>query len=215
MVQGPRRRDHRHPRHRCLDARQPGIGCRRRQPANGAWHPSRRTTGKPVVRGERRWRRRGASSRARTSSSRTASSSSATAPRAQRSTPPNGGFPSTVADLESDPSSSTTESDYFGGQKINEVLVQASKDVVPGWTYLPFQTYANSIFGDTVGPGLRLEQRPERRAHRLAGREHQVWKPARIHRFRQVGHRAVRKPCDARLADRPPREKRISLPCPL
>ena len=62
----------------------------------------------------------------------------------------NGGFPSTVADLESD-EFLNYESEYFGGQKINEVLVQASKDVVPGWSYLPFQTYANSIFGDTVG----------------------------------------------------------------
>ena len=62
----------------------------------------------------------------------------------------NGGFPSTVADLESEDFLGY-ESDYFGGQKINEVLVQASKDVVPGWSYLPFQTYANSIYGDTVG----------------------------------------------------------------
>ncbi|KQM83600.1 sugar ABC transporter substrate-binding protein [Agromyces sp. Leaf222] len=61
-----------------------------------------------------------------------------------------GGFPSTVADLESD-EFLNYESDYFGGQKINEVLSQASKDVLPGWTYLPFQAYSNSIFGDTVG----------------------------------------------------------------
>ena len=62
----------------------------------------------------------------------------------------NGGFPSTTADLQ-DPAFLNAESKYFGGQKINEVLVQASKDVVPGWSYLPFQTYANSIFSDTVG----------------------------------------------------------------
>ena len=62
----------------------------------------------------------------------------------------NGGFPSTTADLESD-SFLNAENAYFGGQKINEVLVQASKDVVPGWSYLPFQTYANSIYSDTVG----------------------------------------------------------------
>lgn len=62
----------------------------------------------------------------------------------------NGGFPSTVADLEAD-SFVNAENAYFGGQKVNEVLVQAAKDVVPGWHYLPFQTYANSIFGDSVG----------------------------------------------------------------
>jgi len=40
---------------------------------------------------------------------------------------------------------------YFGGQPINQVLSQASGDVLPGWSYLPFQVYANSIFPDTVG----------------------------------------------------------------
>jgi multiple sugar transport system substrate-binding protein len=40
---------------------------------------------------------------------------------------------------------------YFGGQAINQVLSQASGDVLPGWSYLPFQVYANSIFPDTVG----------------------------------------------------------------
>ncbi len=61
-----------------------------------------------------------------------------------------GGFPSTVADLESEEFLDYT-SDYFGGQKINEVLVQGSKDVVSGWKYLPFQAYANSVYSDTVG----------------------------------------------------------------
>jgi multiple sugar transport system substrate-binding protein len=40
---------------------------------------------------------------------------------------------------------------YFGGQKINTVLAQAADTVLPGWTYLPFQVYANSIFPDSVG----------------------------------------------------------------
>ena len=61
-----------------------------------------------------------------------------------------GSFPSTVADLESEEFLGY-ESEYFGGQKINEVLVKAAKDVVPGWSYLPFQVYSNSIFADTVG----------------------------------------------------------------
>lgn len=61
-----------------------------------------------------------------------------------------GGFPSTTADLE-DPEFKAFESEYFGGQKINEVLTQASADVAPGWSYLPYQVFANSIFGDTVG----------------------------------------------------------------
>lgn len=61
-----------------------------------------------------------------------------------------GGFPSTTAQLESDEFLNKAP-EYFGGQKINEVLVQAAKDVRPGWQYLPFQVYANSIFSDTVG----------------------------------------------------------------
>ena len=40
---------------------------------------------------------------------------------------------------------------YFGGQKINQVLSQAASQVLPGWSYLPFQVYANSIFPGTVG----------------------------------------------------------------
>ena len=62
----------------------------------------------------------------------------------------NGGFPSTTAQLDS-PEFADATSDYFGGQKVNQVLVQASKDVATGWQYLPFQVYANSVFPDTVG----------------------------------------------------------------
>lgn len=61
-----------------------------------------------------------------------------------------GGFPATTADLESDEFLAKAP-EYFGGQKINEVLVDAAKNVPSGWQYLPYQVYANSIFGDTVG----------------------------------------------------------------
>ncbi|SDO85051.1 carbohydrate ABC transporter substrate-binding protein, CUT1 family [Microbacterium testaceum StLB037] len=61
-----------------------------------------------------------------------------------------GGFPSTTAQL-SDPAFVDKKSDYFGGQQINQVLTQASSEVREGWSYLPFQVYANSIYGDTVG----------------------------------------------------------------
>ncbi|QCB92337.1 ABC transporter substrate-binding protein [Cellulomonas shaoxiangyii] len=61
-----------------------------------------------------------------------------------------GGFPATVADLESEEYLGE-ESEYFGGQKINEVLSQAAADVSEGWQYLPFQVYGNSVFNDTVG----------------------------------------------------------------
>lgn len=61
-----------------------------------------------------------------------------------------GGFPSTTKDLNSSEFLASAP-EYFGGQKINEVLVQGAKDVQTGWAYLPFQVYANSIFADTVG----------------------------------------------------------------
>ena len=61
-----------------------------------------------------------------------------------------GGFPSTTAELAA-PEFVNLESKYFGGQKINEVLTAAAKEVAPDWSYLPYQVYANSIFGDTVG----------------------------------------------------------------
>lgn len=61
-----------------------------------------------------------------------------------------GGFPATTADLGSS-DFINLKSDYFGGQQINQVLVGASKTVSSGWQYLPWQSYANGIYGDTVG----------------------------------------------------------------
>lgn len=61
-----------------------------------------------------------------------------------------GGFPATVADLESEEFLAET-SEYFGGQAINEVLSESSRNVLEGWQYLPYQVYANSIIGDSVG----------------------------------------------------------------
>lgn len=61
-----------------------------------------------------------------------------------------GGFPATVADLNS-PSFKEETIPYFGGQKANEVLTAAGGTVVKGWNYLPYQLYANSIYTDTVG----------------------------------------------------------------
>jgi len=61
-----------------------------------------------------------------------------------------GGFPATVADLQ-DPEFVDMELDYFGGQQVNQVLTDAATHVVEGWQYLPYQLYANTIYGDTVG----------------------------------------------------------------
>ena len=61
-----------------------------------------------------------------------------------------GGFPSTVKDLNSDSFLNDAPS-YFGGQQINKVLVDAANSVATGWQYLPWQSYANSIYADYVG----------------------------------------------------------------
>lgn len=61
-----------------------------------------------------------------------------------------GGFPATTKDLK-DPAFVDKPSAYFGGQQINQVLTGAADTVVKGWSYLPYQLYANSIYGDTVG----------------------------------------------------------------
>ncbi|MFB6720973.1 ABC transporter substrate-binding protein [Kribbella sp. NPDC056345] len=67
-----------------------------------------------------------------------------------------GGFPATTADLKA-PEFVSKKSAYFGGQAINEVLTGAAGTVAPGWSYLPYQLYANSIFGDTVGKSYQAK----------------------------------------------------------
>ena len=79
-----------------------------------------------------------------------------------------GGFPSTTADLTSKEFLDTAPA-YFGGQQINKVLADGAKNVLSGFSLLPYQAYANSIFGDTVGksyesssdlnPGLQAWQK--------------------------------------------------------
>jgi multiple sugar transport system substrate-binding protein len=61
-----------------------------------------------------------------------------------------GNFPSINSILDS-ASFQNAAPAYFGGQQINKVLASAAKSVIPGWSYVPFQVYANSIFSDTVG----------------------------------------------------------------
>jgi multiple sugar transport system substrate-binding protein len=61
-----------------------------------------------------------------------------------------GDFPSFNSIINS-PSFLAQAPAYFGGQQINKVLAQSSQTVLPGWSYLPFQVYANSIYPNTVG----------------------------------------------------------------
>ena len=61
-----------------------------------------------------------------------------------------GAFPATTKELNS-PEFLDKPFPYFGGQKANQILSAAASEVVPGWSFLPFQVYANSVFKDTVG----------------------------------------------------------------
>ncbi|MFC7326177.1 ABC transporter substrate-binding protein [Marinactinospora rubrisoli] len=75
-----------------------------------------------------------------------------TDPEAVRSLSRDAGlFPATTELLE-DPEWLGQESEVMGGQQANQVFAEASAAVAPGWQYLPIQVYANSVFGDTVGP---------------------------------------------------------------
>jgi multiple sugar transport system substrate-binding protein len=61
-----------------------------------------------------------------------------------------GAFPATTAELSSQ-EFLDTPFPYFGGQKANQVFAESAQNAVSGWSYLPYQVYANSIFNDTVG----------------------------------------------------------------
>lgn len=62
----------------------------------------------------------------------------------------NGAFPATTRHLESEKFLSR-EFDYFGGQQANKIFADSASNVVEGWSYLPYQVYANSVFNDTAG----------------------------------------------------------------
>ncbi|MFD5748863.1 ABC transporter substrate-binding protein [Streptomyces sp. NPDC127033] len=136
--------------------------------ATGAWMPTNLKTGAPAASGD--WRvaplpqwKAGAKASAESGGSSLAVPSVgknkalayafteyAAAGAGVKSRIKDGAFPATTADLTSK-EFLDTKFDYFGGQEINKVFSQSATEVVPDWTYLPFQVYANSIFNDTVG----------------------------------------------------------------
>ncbi|MER8001147.1 sugar ABC transporter substrate-binding protein [Streptomyces sp. NPDC095613] len=61
-----------------------------------------------------------------------------------------GAFPATTAELTSK-EFLAKKFDYFGGQEANKIFSESASQVPDGWSYLPFQVYANSIFNDNVG----------------------------------------------------------------
>jgi len=61
-----------------------------------------------------------------------------------------GGFPSQQSVIQSSEWINKPSS-YFGDQLINKVFRDSTDASLPGWQYLPFNNYANSVFGDSVG----------------------------------------------------------------
>ncbi|MFC0265559.1 ABC transporter substrate-binding protein [Alloscardovia macacae] len=49
--------------------------------------------------------------------------------------------------------------EYFGGQKFNEELATAAKNVRAGYKFLPFEVYARGKFGDFVGKSFTDKQK--------------------------------------------------------
>lgn len=61
-----------------------------------------------------------------------------------------GGIPPLTSVLADDKWLNETD-DFFGGQKTHETIAQASENVLPDFTYLPYMAYANSIAVDSIG----------------------------------------------------------------
>ncbi|KRA24150.1 hypothetical protein ASD65_06710 [Microbacterium sp. Root61] len=63
------------------------------------------------------------------------------------------GFPATT-EIMDDPEWLDREFEAYGGQKANQEGKTSAENVLAGWQYLPFQGYANNIFGDTAGKAM-------------------------------------------------------------
>ena len=68
-----------------------------------------------------------------------------------------GNFPALKSILESD-EFKNAENEYFGGQKVNEILSEAAQMESPEYQFLPFSTYAQSIFGDYMSKAYQGEE---------------------------------------------------------
>ena len=65
-----------------------------------------------------------------------------------------GGYPASLAEIR-DPAFVNRKYAGFADQKINPIFDEIAGTVGKGWQFLPYQTYANSIFGDTVGKSYK------------------------------------------------------------
>lgn len=68
-----------------------------------------------------------------------------------------GQFPTMKEDLEST-AFLDAKNEYFGGQQVNKIFAQSAADARTGWQFLPYNSYASSIFGDYVGKAYLGEE---------------------------------------------------------
>ena len=53
-----------------------------------------------------------------------------------------------------DPDFLDEEISYLGGQQARQIFEESADSTTPGWEWLPFQTYVNGIYPDTVGQSI-------------------------------------------------------------
>lgn len=68
-----------------------------------------------------------------------------------------GQFPTMKEDLEK-ADFLDAKNEYFGGQEVNKIFAQSAADALPGWQFLPYNSYAGTIFGDYVGKAYLGEE---------------------------------------------------------
>ena len=66
-----------------------------------------------------------------------------------------GQFPSLKSILNSD-EFINADDEYFGDQKINQVLVEAANQDITQFQYLPYTQYATTIYPDYTGPAYMV-----------------------------------------------------------
>jgi multiple sugar transport system substrate-binding protein len=59
-----------------------------------------------------------------------------------------------LKDAINDPGFLATESDFFAGQKVNQLFVDIEKTVDPEYQWLPYMSYVSTSFSDTLGKAL-------------------------------------------------------------
>ena len=62
-------------------------------------------------------------------------------------------FPTAISVLE-DPAFVDQESEFYGGQKVNELFAEISTTVDTDWQWLPFMEFAYSSFNETFGAAV-------------------------------------------------------------